>query len=64
MFENVRRDLVTKLFLGTLTFLSAKTSGVITLAGTSTLFTPDGVFFLKEKALGGKRRDCHNIFDR
>lgn len=51
MFEKVRGDLVTALFLGTLTFRSAKTLGVITLAGISTLFTPAGVFFLKEKAL-------------
>lgn len=51
MFENVKGDLVTKLFLGTLTFLFAKTLELITLVGTSTLFVPDEDFFLKEKAL-------------
>lgn len=59
MFEKVRGDLVTRLFLGTLTFLSAKTSAAFTLAGTG-IFTPDGVFFLKEKAL--EKRDDMVIF--
>lgn len=48
---NVKGGLVTKLFLGTLTFLFAKTFELITLVGTSTFFVLDKDFFLKEKAL-------------
>lgn len=50
MFGNVRGDLVTKLFLATLTFLLAKTFELITLVGISTLVVPDEDFFLKENA--------------
>ena len=51
MFENVKGVLVTKPFLGTLTFLFAKTFELITFAGYSTLVVPDEDFFLNEKAL-------------
>lgn len=54
MFENVKVDLVTKLLLGTLIFLLAKTFELITLAGYSTLVVPDEDFFLNKKALKSK----------
>lgn len=56
MFENVKGDSVTKLLLGTLTFLFAKTLELITLDGTSTLVVPDDDFFLKQKALKSKQK--------
>ena len=51
LFENAKRDLVTTLFLATLTFLFAKTFALITLVETSSFVVPDENFFLKEKAL-------------
>lgn len=54
LFENVKGDFVTKLFLHTLTSLLLNT--LFTLVGISTLVETDEDFFLKEKGLEEKRK--------